>query len=83
MKKFKYVKPKTIEDALEYLDENADEKKVIAGGTDLMVKLRNNKTDPDLIIDISELEELKGIYRKDGFIVIGAATTLTIKPSFL
>jgi len=46
MKKFKYVKPKTIEDALEYLDENADEKKVIAGGTDLMVKLRNNKTDP-------------------------------------
>lgn len=77
MKKFKYVKPKTIEEALGYLDDNVNEKKVIAGGTDLMVKLKNNKIAPDLIIDISEIETLKGIYRKDGFIVIGAATTLT------
>jgi len=77
MEKFKYLKPKTIEEALCYLDENVDEKKVIAGGTDLMVKLRRNTIDPDLIIDISEIEDLKGIFRKDGFIVVGAATTLT------
>ena len=52
--KFKYVKPKTIEEALGYLDDNVNEKKVIAGGTDLMVKLKNNKIAPDLIIDISD-----------------------------
>jgi CO/xanthine dehydrogenase FAD-binding subunit len=78
MKKIKYLKPNRLQEALDFLNENENEKKaVIAGGTDLIIKLRNNKIDPDIIIDISEVESLKGICKKDGFIRIGAVTTLT------
>lgn len=76
--KIKYLKPNRLQEALDFLNENENEKKaVIAGGTDLIIKLRNNKIDPDIIIDISEVESLKGICKKDGFIRIGAVTTLT------
>jgi carbon-monoxide dehydrogenase medium subunit len=77
MAKFKYLKPSTLQEALCFLNGNESDKKVISGGTDIMVQLRNNKIDPEIIIDISEIENLKGIHSRDGFITIGAATTLT------
>lgn len=77
MKSFKYYKPDTLKKALDFLSENEKAVKVIAGGTDLMVKLRNNRIAPDVVIDVSEIESLTSIHRKDGFITIGAAVKLT------
>ena len=77
MAKFKYLKPNTLQEALDLLKGNESDKKVISGGTDIMVQLRNYKIDPDIIIEISEIESIKGIDKKDGFITIGAAATLT------
>lgn len=48
---------------------------IIAGGTDVMVKLRHKKLAPDVVIDIEGLEELLGINDDADTITIGAAVT--------
>ena len=67
--------PKTLKDFFKIKSENPTAK-IIAGGTDLLVQL-NGKFDCPFLIDISQLEQLKGISRKSNFIKIGALTTHT------
>jgi len=50
---------------------------LLAGGTDLMVKLKEGMIKPTAVIDLDGLEELKGIHIEAGRIVIGALTTHT------
>jgi CO/xanthine dehydrogenase FAD-binding subunit len=72
-----FIIPKTLQEVLTCLNGNNGKKQIIAGGTDLVVKIRENQILPDTVIDISEVEELAGIYEKSGFLTIGSATTLT------
>ncbi|WP_170240352.1 FAD binding domain-containing protein [Thermosediminibacter litoriperuensis] len=67
---------KTEGDLLELLKNN---KKLtyIAGGTDFIIKLREGKVSPELLVDISCLEDFRGISVQDGFIKIGAVTTFS------
>ncbi|MGM0442143.1 MAG: FAD binding domain-containing protein [Elusimicrobiota bacterium] len=70
---FDYYRAKNIEDALEKL--SAGNYEIIAGGTDMVVELRKEKSVDFDILDITGLEELKGIYQKEnGEIFIGALT---------
>ena len=49
----------------------------IAGGTDLMVQLAADVAEPDAVLDLSRLAELKGV-STDGYeVTIGALTTYT------
>ncbi|MGM0445139.1 MAG: FAD binding domain-containing protein [Bacillota bacterium] len=73
---FEYVKAENLEEVFELLEEN-DDAQVIAGGTDLLVKLREAKRSPETLIDIKELEELKGIKKEGNKVKIGALTTIT------
>ena len=73
---FEYVKAENLEEVFEILEEN-DDAQIIAGGTDLLVKLREAKRSPKTLIDIKELEELKGIKKEKNKIKIGALTTIT------
>jgi CO/xanthine dehydrogenase Mo-binding subunit/CO/xanthine dehydrogenase FAD-binding subunit len=50
--------------------------KLIAGGTDVLVGIRQGIYGPDLVVDIAALEELRGIAVSDTHVRIGAATTL-------
>ena len=61
------------EEVLAYLAQHTDAR-VIAGGTDLLVDLRKEKTEGSLV-DISDIAGLKGITQSGGRISIGAATT--------
>lgn len=72
-----FITPKTLQEVLPCLNENNGKKQIIAGGTDLVVKIRDKQILPDTVIDISEVEELAGIYEKSGFLTIGSTTTLT------
>jgi len=47
---------------------------ILCGGTDLLVKMRRGLTCPELLLDVSELETLRGIRRSGPAIEIGAAT---------
>lgn len=72
-----YFMPETVEEALKLLEEGNENTKVIAGGTDLMVEIRNKKW-PQLesVIDISRVRGLDRIYQDEqGLIHIQAMVT--------
>lgn len=69
---FDYVRPKNLNDALKALGKNV---KVIAGGHSLLPLMRFRLAQPDTVIDIGRLPQLKGIKRAGGGLRIGATTT--------
>lgn len=71
-----YFQPKTIEEVVSLLTSYGKEAKVLAGGTDLVVLMRNRNLIPKCIIDITRIPGLDYvIYNKDG-LRIGALATL-------
>jgi CO/xanthine dehydrogenase FAD-binding subunit len=72
---FDYQTPKTLQGACHLLWETGGKAKIIAGGTDLVIGLRNGDSNPSLLIDITSLKELRGIEERDGTLFIGAAVT--------
>jgi len=71
----KYHKPKTLQEALELMNE-LENAKPIAGGTDLIIDLKTGRIKLKNLVDISEIRELKKIELLEDEIVIGASTTL-------
>jgi carbon-monoxide dehydrogenase medium subunit len=70
-----YYKPLTLDDALE-LKSKLPESALIAGGTDLMVKIRNGEARPSELISLRSIPELRGI-EENGVTRIGAMTTIS------
>lgn len=76
LSKFDYFKPKSIEEALEYLDKN-DDTKILAGGTDLMILLRRNAITCNHILDIKGIPETKKFdYSPEEGLFIGASVNI-------
>lgn len=73
MRDFAYTKADSLDDAISAVASGA---RPIAGGTELLNWMRLGADDPDLIIDITRLENLNGIAIEDGVIRIGSLTTL-------
>ncbi|WP_372998858.1 FAD binding domain-containing protein [Lutispora sp.] len=65
-----YRRPKTLEVALEYMKKEGSV--ALAGGTDVVVNMREEKLLPQLLVDLKDLEELKGIREIPEGIWIGA-----------
>lgn len=73
LNKFDYYKPDSLEKALAYLENNSGTK-ILAGGTDLMLLLRNNAIECDHILDIKDIPETKVLkYTPNEGLFIGAA----------
>lgn len=72
----KYYRPKTIEEALKILGNNENKTKILAGGTDLVLELKDTKEKVD-IVDIGELQQLKDIAVIDEKIIIGSLVTFS------
>ncbi len=68
-----YIRPVGIPELLTALKEK--DASVICGGTDILVKMRRGLVAPKSLIDVSRLEELRGIRTVDGEIQIGAAVS--------
>jgi len=75
MKAFGYVAAKDVTDAVALLAEHGAGAKVLAGGTDLLADLKFAPHHPDIIVDISRLDELKDIEVADDGLHIGALVT--------
>jgi CO/xanthine dehydrogenase FAD-binding subunit len=54
-----YVRPDTLDEALDFLQSHVQETAVVAGGTDVMVDLRSGTLRTRCLLDISRLSELK------------------------
>ncbi len=69
----RYEAPVSLEAASALLAEAPGHSFILAGGTDLLVRMKGGFVDPELIVDIKHIPELQEIrLEKDGF-VIGAA----------
>ncbi|MBF7084461.1 FAD binding domain-containing protein [Desulfallas sp. Bu1-1] len=71
----KYYLPATVEEAINILRENQGNARLIAGGTDLVLQLRERKINTKALVDLSALKELNGITENNGWITIGSMTT--------
>jgi len=77
MKKFDFYNPESLEEAVEFLNREKSNAKLIAGGTDLVLELNDKKVEAKSIINIKNLEELKYIKEDEDIIRIGAGKTFT------
>src|SRR5437899_1526393 len=81
---FKLLRPRTVEEAISLLGEcsrHAGEAaraiRIVAGGTDLIPSLQQKLFEPQHVLDIRHIPELKGIRQTEEGTEIGALTTLT------
>ncbi len=74
MKKFDYLKPNTLEEALSLLKQYGKKAKLIAGGTDVIVMIKQKTMMPDVLISLRGISGLDEI-RYDGELRIGAMVT--------
>ena len=72
---FDYHRPDSVAAAAQMLAEFGEDAKILAGGQSLVPMLALRLAFFDHLIDISRLDELKGIEHHDGAIWIGAGTT--------
>ncbi len=74
MKKFDYFKPKTLEEALTLLVKYGNKAKLIAGGTDVIVMIKQKQISPDVLISLQGIPGLNQI-QYDGSLRIGPMVT--------
>jgi aerobic carbon-monoxide dehydrogenase medium subunit len=74
---FEYHAPATIDEAVGLLTELGDGAKVLAGGQSLIPMLALRLTSFDDLVDITRIDELRGIELRDGSVWVGAGTTET------
>jgi carbon-monoxide dehydrogenase medium subunit len=78
MNPFEYARPETVAEAVALLDEHGPDARLLAGGTDLVIELRNRWVEPKLVIDLKRIPELApAITERAGHLVIAASTVMT------
>jgi carbon-monoxide dehydrogenase medium subunit len=71
---FDYVRANSLAQAIGLLRDNPDGNKIVAGGHTLLPTLKLRLASPETLIDISRIDELKGVVIGDDGIKIGALT---------
>jgi len=74
MRRFDYFKPKTLEEALTLLAKYGEKAKLIAGGTDVIVMIKQKAMAPDVLISLQGIPGLDQI-KYNGSLTIGPMVT--------
>ncbi len=72
---FRLVEPRTVKEALAARQSHAGGR-FVAGGTDLLVNMRHGINSPDILVDLSAIDELNRIEITGNGLTIGAAVTI-------
>ena len=75
MKDFRYLAPRQLDEATALLAEHAGSAQLLAGGTDLLIFMRNGRKSPDTIINAKKIPELTRLHLDDEQLTIGAAVS--------
>lgn len=75
--KFDLYIPENFEALLKYLAANGKDAVFVAGGSDLMPRIKRRLVKPKLLVDLSSLRELDYVKQEDGCIRIGALATIS------
>jgi carbon-monoxide dehydrogenase medium subunit len=75
---FQYIRPTSLQEALQLLDEHKDEAKIMAGGVGLLAFMKERLVSPSYVVDIKGITELETL-RDEGpkGATIGATATLS------
>jgi carbon-monoxide dehydrogenase medium subunit len=80
LRSFEYLAPQTIDEAVRLLAEHGDKARPIAGGTDIVVQMKESATRfpyPQYLIGLNRISELKGIeFSESAGLRIGAGATM-------
>ena len=74
---YDYVRASTCVEAVTLLVDDSRESRPLAGGTDLMVIVHKDGASWDRLVDISRVDEMRGITEEDDAIIVGAAVNHT------
>ncbi len=58
MKEFSYERPESLDEALQVLATSGSETEILAGGTDLVIAMRDRWKQPSVVIDLKRIAEL-------------------------
>jgi carbon-monoxide dehydrogenase medium subunit len=75
LREFEFHQPTSLEDALALLREGGSAAVAKAGGTDLLVLMRQEALAPRIVVGLSRVGPLRGVRRLNGSLRIGACTT--------
>ena len=74
---YEYHAPKTKTEVLDLLADIGEKSKILAGGTDLVIMLKEKMIETENIINIEDISELAGINFTDAGVEIGACTKIS------
>lgn len=78
MKEFSYERPESLDEALQVLAASGSEVEILAGGTDLVIAMRDRWRQPDVVVDLKRIAELYPTLRWDGdTLTVSATATMT------
>ena len=75
MKNFQYLAPRRLDEAVAIMAEHADSAQLLAGGTDLLIFMRNGRKSPDVVVDAKKNPDLTRMQIDAERLVIGAAVS--------
>ena len=75
MNDFQYLAPHKLDEAAVLMAEHAGSAQLLAGGTDLLIFMRNGRKSPDFIIDAKKIPELTRVQMDADRLTIGAAVS--------
>ena len=73
---FEYLRPVTLKEACEVLSRHPGVVRILAGGTDLIPRLKQQLTCPAFVVDMTDVQEYRDLRREAAGLVIGAGVTL-------
>ena len=78
MHPFAYARPTSLAEAVALLGQHGPAARVLAGGTDLLIRLRDGTLQPELVVDLKRIAELRPAIREEGGrLAISATTVMT------
>jgi CO/xanthine dehydrogenase FAD-binding subunit len=78
MRAFTYERPTTLAEALSILEANGRAARPLAGGTDLIIRLRDGTVRPTMVVDLKRIGDLRPAIREEsGRLTISATTVMT------
>ncbi len=77
MPAFDYVRPESLEEACAVLERHGSEAMILAGGTDLLVSLKQRVFTPKCVVDVKRIPELRKLeFDEEAGLTVGASTSL-------
>ncbi len=74
--KFEHLQPTRLDEAFDLLERHKGEAKLLAGGTDIIVRMKHRMMTPKYLVSLSRIPDLDYIRSDDGALKIGAMARL-------